>query len=259
MSTTTKHITVAPNAVYGRQAGGAEKSRDEFWKQETANDGQQAAVQQGMVTADQQANHGVPMQVTQDPGLAAKAANGAGGNQNEAVSLAGKLAAGNSPSQGAYQLQNGLNQGLAQQMSMGASARGGAALATAGADAGANSAAMQQNAWTAGGMLRSQDMAQGRGMLGSALGQQRDQDNGMIAESNSVNQANATNKDQYQLGMGQAGVALGQVGNAQAGQDFGVHQAGMAPIDAQDTANQQYKRWQADAQNQKVAANTKDN
>lgn len=250
-------IRVAPQAQYGRQAGGAEKSRDEFWKQETANDGQQAAVQQGMTTAAQQANHGVPMQVTQDQGLANNASSGAGGNQNQAVSLAGQLAAGNSPSQGAYQLQNGLNQGLAQQTSMGRSARGGAALATAGADAGANAAAMQQNAWTAGGMLRSQDMAQGRGMLGSALGQQRDQDNAQIAEGNSVNQANAQNQDNLRLGMGTASVALGQVGNAQASQDQGVHQAGMGSVDAQDTANQQYKRWQADAQHQKVAANIK--
>lgn len=249
-------ITVAPNAKYGRSATGANDARDETWAQQGANDQQQSQIQGGMGYANGQSS-GTPMQVQQNQGLANNAASGAGGNQNRAVSLADTLARGNQPSVAAYQLQNGLNQGLAQQRSMGVSGRGGAALATAGADAGANAAAMQQNAWTAGGMLRSQDMATGRGMLGSALGQQQDQNNAQIGEANSVNQANAANKDQYQLGMGQAAVGFGQVGNAQEQQDQGIYAQGMAPVNAQDEANQQYQRWQADAQNQKVAANTK--
>lgn len=248
-------ITIPGAAKYGRAANGAEDARDAFWNQQTANDGQQTAVAKGMGIANGQAVAGTPTQVTQDKGLANNAASGAGGNQREAVNIAGQLAGGNQPSQAAYQLQAGLNQGLAQQTSMGRSARGGGALATAQTDAANNSSAMQQNAWTAGGMLRSQDMAAGRGMLGSALGQQRDQDNQQLGEANSINQANSANQDQYRLGMGQAGVALGQAGNAQAQQDQGLNAAGMAPVNAQDEANQQYQKWIADANKQAAAAN----
>jgi hypothetical protein len=253
MSDTT--IYVHPAARYGRSATGPEDARDEFWNRQTANDTQQGAIQGGMGYANGQAATGKPMQVTQDQGLANNAASGAGGNQREAINLAQGLATGAGPSQAALQLQRGLTQGLAQQTAMGRSARGSAALATAGTDAQANQAAMQQQAFTAGGMLRSQDMAAGRGMLNSALGQQRDQANQQLAEGDSVNQANAQNQDQYRLGMGQAGVAFGNVGNAQEGQDQGVYGAGMAPISAQDEANQQYQRWIADANKQAVSAN----
>jgi hypothetical protein len=248
-------IQISPAARYGRSATGPEDARDEYWKRQTNNDVQQGAVQGGMGYANGQAANGQPMQVTQDQGLANNAASGAGGNQQEATNLAQKLATGAGPSQAAMQLQRGLTMGLAQQQAIGRSARGSAALATAGTDAAANSAVMQQNAFTAGGMLRSQDMAAGRGMLNSALGQQRDQANAQLGEADSVNQANATNQDQYRLGMGQAGVALGTVGNSQEQQDQGIYGAGMAPIDAQDEANQQYQRWIADANKQAAAAN----
>jgi hypothetical protein len=223
----------------------------------TNNGAEQGAVQKGMNYANGQAANGAPMRVTQDPGLANNAASGAGGNQAQVVTDADQLARGNTPSAAAYQLQAGLNQGLAQQRSMGVSARGGAALATAGADTGANTAALQQNAWTQGGMLRSQDMAAGRGMLGSALGQQQDQNNQQISEADSINQANASNRDTSALGFAGAGVGLGQVGNAQQQQNQGIYASGMNPVGAQDEANQQYQLWLADAQKQKVAANVK--
>lgn len=256
---------MATVANYGRPAGtkedpggfgGANKARDEWWAGQQKNDADQGLISEAGTFAGGQAALGQNRgpQAVQDQGLANNAGSGAGGHQQGAVDLAGQLARGQGPSQAAYQLQNGLNQATAQQQSMQRSARGGAALATAGANAGANTAAMQQNAYTQGGMLRSRDMASGRGLLGSALGQQRDQQGQLIGQSNQLNQFNADLNDKYSLGMGGAQVGFGDVSNQKQGQDLNWHQGGMTSVDAQSEAEQQGHEWASDAEKQRVAA-----
>src|SRR5258708_33156832 len=114
---------------------------------------------------------------------------------------------------------------------------------------------MQQNAYQQGGMLRSRDMAMGRGILGSALGEKRQQDQARIGQANELGQANQDMNDKYSLGMGAAGVALGSVGNQQNQQNLNWYQGGMRPIDAQSEAYQQQQRWASDAKKQADSAN----
>ncbi len=162
---------------------------------------------------------------------------------------------GQAPSAAAYQLQAGLDQGLAQQQSMGRSARGAAGLATAESNAGYNSGAMQQNAFTQGGMLRSQDMAAGRGLYGSLLNDQRGQDANALGEANKMSQFNANQYDQYRNQMGNADVAFGSVANGQNGNDLDNWNRGMSPVYAQDDMNQQGQEWQYDDANHRAADN----
>ena len=257
---TTNTIVVPPAARFGRNVNGANDARDAWWNQEGNNDAQQGAIRGGMDYANGQSALGQSRgpTATEDPTLAANEASGAGGNQAAAIGLAGTLARGQQPSAAAYQLQNGLNQASAQQSAFAHGARGSASLATAGTDAAANTANLQQNAYAQGGILKSRDMATGRGMLGSMLGQQRDQDNSRIGMANDMGQYNANANDQYSLGMGQAAVGLGGVANGQDQQDFQYDQGGLQSVDAQSEADQQHQRWLADAQKQKVAANQQD-
>jgi hypothetical protein len=256
-------------ANYGRPAGtiddpggmgGANKARDEWWNRKADNDAQQGMVNGAAGYANQQAGLGQdrgPMAI-EDQALSNQEASGAGGHQQGAIGLAGTLARGQQPSQAAMQLQAGLNQSSAMQQSMAAGARGGAALATAGANMGANTAALQQNAWTQGGLLRSRDMAAGRGMLGTGLGQQQAQDQQRLGQANQLGQFNADLNDKYSLGMGQAGVGLGGAANAQQQTDLAWHQGGMTPVEAQSEAQQQQQRWEGDAERQRVAARKED-
>jgi hypothetical protein len=156
------------------------------------------------------------------------------------------------------QLQSGLNQASAQQQAMGRSARGGAALATAGSNMQANTANLQQNAYSQGGLLRSKDMALGRGMLGTGLGQQQAQDQQRLGMANQLNQFNADANDRFSLGMGQAGVGLGGAANAQNQTDLAWHQGGMQSVEAQSEAEQQRQRWLSNSRSQAVAANIED-
>ncbi len=259
----TKHNTVAgpgtPDAaVYGRTPGGAEKARDAAWAQQGNNDAAQAATAgaQGYANNQMYGSQDRGPQAMENAGLAQNEMDSRYGHQNGAIGLAGSMAAGNMPSQGAYQLQAGLNQGLAQQSSMAGSARGGASLATAQSNQNANSAAMNQNAFSAAGQLRASDMAQGRGLYGSLTSQQRAQDQDRMAQGNQMAQGNAARNDAYGLGMGNLANQFGEVGNAQDNVDFGYNQQGMAPINDQFQAEQQRRGWMAGNSKQVAGQNT---
>lgn len=257
-------------ASYGRPTGAeddpigggasAEKYRNKWWDQKKANDIQQGIVGAGRGYAEKQAGLGQSRGPTarEDQKLSDQEASGADGHQNGAIGLAGTLARGQQPSQAAMQLQQGLNMATAQQTSMARGARGGAALALAGQNQQANTAALQQNAFTQGGLLRSRDMAAGRGMLGTGLGQQREQDLGRINQANAIGQYNAEANDKYSLGMGGIAVGLGGVGNQQNQQDLGWHQGGMTAVEAQTEAEQQRKEWMGDEESERIAANIED-
>lgn len=256
-------------ANYGRPAGtredpggfgGANKARDEWWEGQNRNNDDQGSIFRG---GEYAANRAAGAQmagpaVTENNALANNEASGAGGHQAGAISLADQLARGQVPSQAAMQLQSGLNQASAQQQSMAAGARGGAAMATAGANAQANQAAMQQNAWTQGGMLRARDMAQGRGLLGTALGEQRDQGMARLEEGNRVNQYNSSFADKSALNWGNAAVGFDAIGTDMRNQDQAWYQGGMEPIDAQSEATQQGQEWLADEEKSKNAADEED-
>lgn len=124
------------------------------------------------------------------------------GEQQGATDLARDAAMGNAPSEAAYLMQHGLNQGVAQQQSQMASARGAGALANAQGNASANIAAMQNNTYTQAGALRAQEMAQARGMYGSLAGQMRGADQARLGQSNQMAQFNRQANDQYSLGLG---------------------------------------------------------
>jgi hypothetical protein len=126
-------------------------------------------------------NYGQANQDYGQYGQAQQFAYGARGSQQDALALQRSAAMGQQPSVAQQQLQYGMNRGLAQNMSMAASARGGGANLAA-----ANRAAMNSNAQLAGqtnaqaGMLRAQEMQQARdaymggasGIRGQDLGQQ---------------------------------------------------------------------------------------
>ncbi len=259
--------TVVPLAAeYGRSNpltdhyGGANRARDEWWKGMGHNDADQNAINAGAASANRQSEIGQtrgPV-AQENAGFANNEASGAGGNQAYATGLAGTLARGNTPSVGAYQLQSGLNQATAQQRAMSRSARGGAALATAGTDAAANTANLQQNAFSQGKILAAQDMTAGRNLYGSALGQQRDQDNARIGIGNTISQANAEQNDKYSLGMGGAAVGMGGAGNGASAQDLQYYQGGMGVVGAQSEAEQQKQRWVADARKRVAAQQAED-
>ena len=248
-------INTPPAANYGRTPGGFARARDEWWSQQGQNDEAQDATTQGATWAQQQSQAQRGPQATENAALANREASGAGGHQAGAADLARRMAMGQSPSEAAYQLQRGLDLSSSMQGALGRSARGAGALATASANQQANTANLQQNAFSQGQALRAQEMATGRGLYGSLLGKQREQDAARLGMGNEMAQANAQYNDRYGVGMGNAAIALGQVGNQQAAQDFGYYQQGMNPVNAQTEAWQQYKAWLANAQKQKQAAN----
>lgn len=253
-------INVAAPGVanYGRTAGGANDARDDAWSHMGDNQVQRNGLAGGMNYANFQSGASRAPGANEDRVLANDELNSRNGYQNSAIGMAGSLARGQTPSEGAYQLQNGLNQGLAQQKSVAGSARGGAALATAGQDASANSATMQQNAYTQGQALRASDMATGRGIYGSLTGQQRGQDQQRIDQANAMNQFNAGAADKYALGMGQAAVGLGQAANGADQVNQNYYGMGMSPIQDQDQANQQGQEWRKNVQNEVMANNVQD-
>jgi hypothetical protein len=236
------------------QLKGAEQLRDQMWSGMDKNDADQGAVNRGAGYMNQQSAEQRGPQARENTTLANNFASGAGGHQQGAMGLANTLARGQQPSQAAFQLQAGLNQASNMQTSMGRSARGGAALATAGANAQANTANLQQNAWTQGGMLRSKDMAAGRGMLTSAVGQARDQAGQRLSQTNDMMAGNQGRNDQYSINSGKAAVGLGNVANGMAGQDLQYYQGGMEAVEAQSEALQMRQDWLADAEKQRIAA-----
>lgn len=252
---TNIRINVPQAAEYNRNPEGANAARNEWWNQMSTNDGAQAGNIDAQRYAQGQAQTGTGQQAQVDPRLAGQAGSGANGNQDQAIGLARSLAYGNSPSAAAYQLQRGLDSTTRQQQAIARSGRGSAALATGQATGAANVANAQQNAFTQGGMLRAQDMANGRGMYGTMLGQQREQRAGLLGMQNEMDQFNAQQQDKYRLGMGQAGLQLGQAGVGYSQSDLSNYQQGMNPINAQTEAWQQYQAWLANAQRQKVSTN----
>ena len=251
-------INVPGAARYGRSANGATDARDEWWNRGNANAPQRNAVSGAIDSANKQAIAG-PVGAQQDPRLAGNASSGAMGHQPGATGLAASLAAGTMPSQAAYQLQNGLNSASNQQRSLGASARGGAAIATAGSNAQANIADLRQNAYLQAGAVKANDMTQGRGMYGSMLGQQREQNAAQLGMGNEMSQGNAANADKSRLGMGGAAVGLGQAGVQQQGTQLGDFQQGMNPVNAQTQATQAGQMWSSSARKQAVNDNIQEN
>ncbi len=238
------HAPSTPAANLGGDGGKA--LSDAGFARMGYNDGEQGIVSGAAGYANDEAAGASTRgdQAVTDPRLAGNEASGADGHQAGAIELARRMAMGQAPSQGAYQLQAGLNQGSAQQASMATGARGSAALATAGANAGANTSNLQQNAFTQGGMLRSRDMAAGRGMLASGLGQKAGQD---LNQLNSRNEMNAYNQDlnmKYGLDMGNAAVGLGGIENLQGQEDHANFDRGTRPGYAQDDAMQQANAWE---------------
>lgn len=256
MASSTTYINVPPAANYGRSPDGAARARNEYWNQKDVNNPDQDAVRGGMSWMAGEANRQRGPQAVENAGLAGNEASGAGGHQSGSIGLARGLALGQGPSEAAYGLQRGLDMSSAAQTAIGRSARGGAALATAGANANANTANLQQNAFSQAGMLRAQEMATGRGLYGSLLGKQREQDQARIGMANEMGQFNAGLNDRYRLGMNAAALGMGEVANAQDQQDFAYYQGGMNPVNAQSEAWQQYQQWRAAAEKQKMANNS---
>lgn len=246
---------IAPAASYGRQIQ-PNQLRDEAWAHQADNDKQQQQSQSNSGYAQGAAQNGTGFQGgAESQGLANNEANTRNGYQNSAMGMARSLANGNMPSQGAYQLQEGLNQAQQQQRSIAAGARGSAAIANSGADSLATSSNLQQNAYTQGGILKAQDMATGRGLYGSLSSQQADQDQQRLGQGNAMSQFNAQQKDKYTTGMAGMATGYGQLNNAQEQQDQGWNDIGMHPVDAQAQMDQEHQRWLQEAQSSVDAAN----
>jgi hypothetical protein len=255
---------VPPAAKYNRNGGGGGYAgADAAWSEWT-NRGQNNPYQsQGRAAATGAAGYAASEagrqrgpQAVENAELANREASGAGGHQQGATDLAYGMSLGNMPSAAAYQLQAGLDMGMAGQQASARSARGGAAMATAEQDSGANQAAMQQNAFTQGGMLRAQEMAYGRGLYGSMLGTQREQDQQRLGMGNDMARYNAEQNDRYSLGMGQAAVGLQGAAAGYGDLDLADYGQGMNSINAQSEAEQAYRSWLSNAEKQKVNHNT---
>lgn len=253
----TTYIGYTPPAQYGGKAGGAAEARDEGLDRVGYNDAEQKAVQGGANYANGQAANGRPG-ADQDAAAVANQASGANGNQAGAIELARRQAMGVTPGAGVMSLQRNLQAGSQQQSALAAGARGSAAIATGQQNAAANTSNMQQNAFSGAGMMRSQDMAAGRGLYGSLTGQARAQDQSALGEANQFGQAKAKAADDYQLGMGKAAVGLGQVGNAQNNQDFINSRNAFDATYADDDAKQDGQTWVSAKRKQAVAANQED-
>jgi hypothetical protein len=244
---------------YGKYGNGVYGASNEAFDQMDHNNGEQSAIAGGVSAAQQAAANGQGLnQASQNGAIANDVAGGAGGNQQGAIALARQMALGQQPSQGAIQLQQGLNNSIAQQRSNAASARGGASIATAGANRNANIGNLQQNAYNQGQQLRANEMAAGAGMYGSMAADARNQAGQQLANANSMAQFNASQNDAYRLGMGGAAVGLGGVAVGQAGSDLDNFNRGMNPIYAQDQMNQQGQEWIMANRGQAAAANKED-
>lgn len=238
MATAIAHID--PAARYGRNNDLA----NEAWNHQQDNDQQQknSASNAGYAQGAAQTGAGFTGGA-ENGGLANTEANSRYGAQSGAIGLAGTMARGNTPSQAAYQLQSGLDQGSAQQAAMARGARGSAALATADANANANVSNMQQNAFSQAGILRANEMAAGRGLYGSLSGQQRDQDQQRLQQANDMAQFNAQQHDKYTVGMAGMATGYGQLNNQQEQGDQAWNDIGMHAVDAQGGMDQERQGW----------------
>lgn len=187
-------------------------------------------------------------QALENQTLSDREAQSRGGDQAGAIQLAREAAMGQSPSEAAYLMQNGLNQAVGNQASTAGSARGAGAIALAQGNAAANTAGLQNQAYTQGSALRANEMATARGQYGGLSGQQRDQDLQRLGQGNQMSQFNANANDQYKLGMGQLGNQYGQQG-------LGWYQASQSPYNQQQQADLGREQIAADSYNQTNAIN----
>jgi hypothetical protein len=189
----------------------------------------------------------------EDQELSDREAQARYGDQAGAIQLAREAAMGQAPSQAAYLMQAGLNQGLANQQAMAGGARGAAGIALAQGNAQANAATMQNQAYTQAGAMRADEMNQARNLYGGLAGTQRQQDQNRLGMGNDMSKYNAGANDQYRLGMGQLG--LGYYGasqrphESQLNADVGYYNTNVSDGNA-DADRQAQERARRAAQNQ---------
>jgi len=193
--------------------------------------------------ANQQAQRDRGAMATENPELSQRETDARYGDQAGALQLSREAAMGQSPSEAALLMQQGLNQASANQASMAGSARGSAALATAQGNAAGATAGLQNQAYLQGGALRAQEMANARGQYGQLSSQVRDQDLQRLGQGNQMSQFNAGLNDQYRLGMGQLGNQYGQQG-------LGWYQAAQNPYNQQAQMDLTREGMAADSYNQ---------
>ncbi len=157
---------------------------------------------------------GGPGQFSQNQGQMNQEAGARGYDQMGALQLQREAAMGQSPSAAAYQMQQGLDQSLANQQAMAGGARGAAGLALAGSNAMSNSANLQNNAFTNASALRAQEMQGARSGYGDLASNVRAQDQGIIGLSDQVGNNNANNVNGYRLGVGGVGASYAGAGMA---------------------------------------------
>lgn len=180
-----------------------------------------------------QAMYGSGAQGGENPYLSQYEADSRGLDQAGSLQLLREAAMGQSPSQAAYLMKQGLDQGLANQQAMMGGARGNAGIALAGGNAAANAGAMQNQAYTQAGALRANEMANAMNLYNQGANQMRAQDQNRLGMGNAMSQFNAGQTNQYQMGMGGLGAQYGNMAN-------NWYQMGMHPYDQQsnvDVAN----------------------
>lgn len=206
------------------------------------------ASNRGAQWAQNEAQRNRGAQAIENQELSNREADSRFGDQSGAIQLAREAAMGQAPSEAAYLMQQGLNQGAAAQASQAGSARGASAIAQAQGNAAGNTAALQQNAYNQGAALRAQEMATGRSQYGGLSGQQREQDLQRLGMGNQMSQFNANLNDQYRMGMGGLGAQYGNQG-------LGWYQASQNPYNQQLNADTQREGIAAESYNQSNLAN----
>lgn len=129
----------------------------------------------------------------ENPYLSGNEAYSRGYDQAGGLQLDREAAMGMAPSQAAYLMQQGLNQGIANQYATMGGARGNAGIALAQGNAGANIANMQNQAYTAAGAQRASEMANARTAYNNDAQAMRQQDQNRLQMSNQMSQYNVTN------------------------------------------------------------------
>lgn len=209
--------------------------------------GSRNASQQGNYAFGQMQGNRGP-QAWENADLANREAQTRGGDQAGALQLSREAAMGMAPSEAAYQMQQGLDRGIATQQAQMGSARGAAGVAMAGANAANNTANLQNQTFMQAGQLRAQEMAQARGAYNDMSNQVRGQDQNRLGQGNQMSQFNAGANDQYKLGMG--GLA-NQFGN----QAQGWYNGAQNPYNQQGSIDNQGRAVAADSYNNAQSVN----
>lgn len=136
-----------------------------------------------------------------------------GYDQAGSLQLLRQAAMGQMPSAAAYQMQNGLNQAVANQYATMGGARGNAGIALAQGNAGANIANLQNQTYNQASQLRAQEMANAQGLYNQGANTLRGQDQNRLQMANQMAQFNAQENDQ--MAQNYANNALGYANNAQ--------------------------------------------